>query len=215
MASRKTYEIGDNYIALLDAAEKLDSRAESDEDCLGALCSLSGVGEWGIDKNGRRVYRAALDENECQGLTETGVQPVETYAAGDPVIPTRVARHFGLGERVACESAGHFLQGDEMIERPVFRLRSDGRGEMTPVATTLQDILRGEVEDEASWMNEVYWKDLEWRHLQLIVDESGGQSERFRLLARILKNIGEAHMMEGMFVPYGHQLGDSDLIDAI
>ena len=76
MASRKTYEIGDNYIALLDAAEKLDSWAESDEDCLGALCSLSGVGEWGIDKNGRRVYRAALDENECQGLTETGVQPV-------------------------------------------------------------------------------------------------------------------------------------------
>ena len=64
-------------------------------------------------------------------------------------------------------------------------------------------------------MNEVYWKDLEWRHLQLIVDESGGQSERFRLLARILNHIGETHMMEGTFVPYGHQLGDSDLIDAI
>ena len=63
MASRKTYEIGDNYIVLLDAAEKLDSRAESDEDCLGTLCGLSGVGEWGIDKNGRRVYSAALDEN--------------------------------------------------------------------------------------------------------------------------------------------------------
>ena len=62
-------------------------------------------------------------------------------------------------------------------------------------------------------MNEMYWKDLEWRHLQLIVDERGGQSERFRLLARILKNIGEAYMEEGMFVPYGHQLGESDLID--
>ena len=32
---------------------------------------------------------------------------------------------------------------------------------MTPVATTLQDILRGEVEDEVSWTNEVYWKDLD------------------------------------------------------
>ena len=215
MASRKTYKIGDNYIVLLDAAEKLDSRAESDEDCLGALCSLAEVGEWVVDENGRQVYRAVLGENECQGLTETGVQPVETYAAGDPVIPTRVARHFGLGERVACKNAGYFLQGDEMIERPVFRLRSDGSGKMTPVPTTLQDILRGEVEDDASWISEVYWKDLEWRHLQLIVDESGGQSERFRLLARILKHIGETHMMEGTFVPYGHQLGDSDFIDVI
>lgn len=97
MVSRKTYEIGDNYIALPEVAEKLDSMAESDKDCLGALCSLSGVGEWGIDENERRVYRAELDENDCQGLTETGVQPVETYAAGDPVIPTRVARHFRAG----------------------------------------------------------------------------------------------------------------------
>lgn len=113
------------------------------------------------------------------------------------------------------QSAGYFLQGDEMIERPVFRLRSDGRGEVNPVPTTLQDILRGEVEDEASWVDEVYWKDLEWRHLQLIVDESGGQSERFRLLARILSHIGETDMMERTFVPYGPRLGDSDLTDAI
>ena len=213
MDSRRTYEIGDNCIALFDAAEKLASKAESDEDCLGALCNLSGEGEWAIDENGCRIYRAALDEKECQGLTETGVQSVEAYAAGDPAIPTRVARHFGLGERVVCSSAGYFLQGDDMIERPVFRVRSDGRGERTFVATTLQDILREEVEDEASWMNEVYWKDLEWRHLQLILDENGGQSERFRLLARILNHIGETHLMEGTFVPYGHQLGDPDLID--
>ena len=33
------------------------------------------------------------------------------------------------------------------------------------------------------------------------------------LLARILHHIGETHLMEGTFVPYGHQLGDSDLID--
>ncbi len=215
MASGKTYEIGDNYVTLLDAAEKLDSRAESDEDCLGALCGLSEVGEWGFDESGRQVYRASLDENECRGLTETGVQPVESYAAGDPEIPTRVARHFGLGERVVCQNAGYFLQGGEMIERPVYRLRSDGRDKMIPVPTTLQDILRGEVEDDASWMNEVYWKDLEWRHLQLIVDERGGQSERFRLLARILNHIGVTRMMEGTFIPYGHQLADSDFIDAI
>ena len=215
MSSRKTYEIGDNYIALLDAAEKLDSKAQSDEDCLGTLCNLSGEGEWESDENGRRIYRAALGEKESLGLTETGAQPVETYAAGDPEIPTRVARHFGLGERVACENAGYLLQGDEMVERPVFRAGSDGRGESTLVATTLQDILREEVEDEASWVDEVYWKDLEWRHLQMIFDGSGGQSERFMLLARILHHIGETHLMEGTFVPYGHQFADSDFINAI
>ena len=48
----------------------------------------------------------------------------------------------------------------------------------------------------------------------MIVDESGGQSERFRLLTRILNHIGEIHIVEDTFVPYGHQLGDSDLIDA-
>ena len=138
---------------------------------------------------------------------------METYAAGDPEVPTRVARHFGLGERFVCENAGYFLQGDEMIERPVFRVGTYGRGEGSLVATTLQDILREEVEDDASWADEVYWKDLEWRHLQLILDENGGQSERFMLLARIVNHIGETHLMEGTFVPYGHQLGDSDLID--
>ena len=213
MDSRRTYEIGDKYIALIDAAEKLASRAESDEDCLGALCSLSGEGEWEIDENGRRVYRAALDENQRQGPTETGAAPLETYVAGDPAIPTRVARHFGLGERVVCENAGYFLQGDEMIVRPVFSVGTDSRGERTLVATNLQDILRGELEDQASWMNEVYWKDLEWRHLQLILDENGGQSVRFRLLARVLNHIGETHLIEGTSVPYGHQLGDSDFID--
>ena len=213
MNSRKTYETDDDYIALLDAAEKLVSKAQSDEDCLGALCNLSGEGEWENDENGRWIYRAPLDEKELQGLTETGIPLVETYAAGDPQIPTRVARHFGLGERVACENAGYLLQGEEMIGRPVFRAGSDGCGKSTLVATTLQDILREEVKDEASRVDEVYWKDLEWRHLQLILDEKGGQSERFMLLARILHHIGEVHLMEGTFVPYGHQLGDSDLID--
>ena len=123
-----------------------------------------------------------------------------------------MARRFGLGEKVVCKNAGYFLQGNDMIERPVYRAASADCGERKVIATTLQEILHEEVENEEWWTQEVYWKELEWRHIQLILDESGGQSERFRLLAKILDHIAEVELMEGIFVPYGNQFADSEFL---
>ena len=94
----------------------------------------------------------------------------------------------------------------------VDRATSADCGERKVIATTLQEILHEEVENEEWWIQEVYWKDLEWRHIQLILDESGGESERFRLLAKILDHIAEVELMEGTFVPYGNQFADSDFL---
>ena len=212
METKTTYELGENCTVLMDVAKALDSRAESGDDCLATLCELSGEGKWVTDETGRSVYRAALEGADRKGITETGVAPVENYIPGGDEIPTRVARRFGLGEKVVCKSAGYFLQGNEMIERPVYRSAPADCGEPKVVATTLQDILHEEVEDEEWWRQQVYWKDLEWRHIQLVLDESGGQSERFRLLSRILDHMAEVELMEGTFVPYGNQFADSDFL---
>ena len=83
---------------------------------------------------------------------------------------------------------------------------------MRPVDELLQDILHEEVEDREWWRQEVYWKDLEWRHIQLVLNENGEQSERFRLLAKILDHIAEVELMKGTFVPYGNQFADSDFL---
>ena len=212
MATKTTYELGENYTVLMDVAKVLDARAESGEDCLATLCELSGEGEWVADETGGRVYRASLEGADREGITETGITPVEAYSMGGYEIPTRVARRFGLGEKVVCKNAGYFLQGNEMIERPVYGAAPADCDERKVIATTLQDILHDEVEDEEWWVQEVYWKDLEWRHIQLILDENGGQSERFRLLAKILDHIAEVELMEGTFVPYGNQFADSDFL---
>ena len=212
MATKTTYQLNENYTVLMDVAKALDSGAESGEDCLAILCELSGEGEWVIDETGERVYRAALEGADREGITETGVAPVENYRLGGDEIPTRVARRFGLGEKVVCKNAGYFLQGNELIERPVYRAVPADCGAHRVVATTLQEILHEEVRDEQWWVQEVYWKDLKWRHIQLVLDESGGQSERFRLLAKILDHIAEVELMEGTFVPYGNQFADSDFL---
>ena len=88
----------------------------------------------------------------------------------------------------------------------------DRARDMRPVDELLQDILHEEVEDREWWRQEVYWKDLEWRHIQLVLNENGEQSERFRLLAKILDHIAEVELMEGTFVPYGNQFADSDFL---
>ena len=212
MVTKTTYELDDNYVVLMDVAKALDSRAESGEDCLATLCELSGEGEWVTDETGLRVYCAPLEAVDREGITETGIVPVENYTPGGYEIPTRVARRFGLGEKVVCENAGYFLQGNEMIERPVYRAAPADCDEPKVVATTLQNILHEEVEDEQWWVQEVYWKNLEWRHIQLVLDASGGQSERFRLLAKILDHIAEVELMEGTLVPYGNQFADSDFL---
>ena len=212
MVEKATYELGDNFIILTDVAKALDARAESGEDCLATLCELSGEGQWVTDEKGQRVYRAVLEGSDREGVTETGVAPVEDYRPGGNEIPTRVARRFGLGEKIVCKSAGHFLQGNDMIERPVYRAAYADGDNREVVATTLQEILHEEVEDEDWWRQEVYWKDLEWRHIQLVLDENGGQSERFRLLAKILDHIADVEFMEGTFVPYGDRFADSDFL---
>ena len=212
METKSTYELGGNYSVLMDVAKALESKAESGEDCLATLCELSGEGEWVTDEMGQRVYRASLKGNDREGMTDTGATPVENYRPGGDEIPTRVARRFGLGERVVCKSAGYLLQGNEMIERPIYKAVPTDRGEERVVATTLQDILHEEVEGGEWWRQEVYWKDLEWRHIQLALNENGGQSERFRLLAKILDHIAEVGLMEGTFVPYGNQFADSDFL---
>lgn len=212
MVTKTTYELGGNCTVLMDVAKALDAKAESGEDCLAILCELSGEGEWVTDGTGRRVYRATLEGADREGITDTGVAPVENYRPGGYEIPTRVARRFGLGEKLVCKSAGYFLQGNEMIERPVYRAAPADCDERKVIATTLQDILHEEVEDKEWWKQEVYWKDLEWRHIQLILDENGGQSERFRLLAKILDHIADVELMEGTFVPYGNQFADSDFL---
>ena len=212
MVETTTYELGDNYIMLMDVAKALDARAELGEDCLATLCELSGEGQWVTDEKGQRAYRAVLEESDREGVTETGEAPVEDYRPGGHEIPTRVARRFGLGEKIVCKSAGHFLQGNDMIERPVYRAASADGDKREVVATTLQEILHEEVKAEEWSRQEVYWKDLEWRHIQLVLDENGGQSERFRLLAKILDHIAEVELMEGTFVPYGDQFADSDFL---
>jgi hypothetical protein len=192
-----------------DAADKLKTASDWDQDCVSVLCTLSGVGTWEIADNGRMIYRAPCNDYDDSTLTETGVHPVEVYGPGDEAIPTRVAQTFGLGEVVVCQNAGDFLQGDTIIARRVHRITQDESGSHTISETTLRDIL-GEDGDGDYW-----WKPLEWRHLQLVVDPDGGQQDRLILLSEILYRIASAEMDAETFIPYGHQFADSDFIDAI
>lgn len=202
----ETYPIPDDYSVWYDAADKLNDAADSQQDCLSALCTLSGVGVWGSTDDGQFIYRTPSDDDVTQ-LTSTGVIPVESYIPGDNQIPTRVARYFGLGEAVVCRNAGYLLQGDDIIDRKVFRLSPGETDNVTIVETTLQEILEEDGDDDT------YWKHLEWRHLQVVVDSSGGQSERFRLLSKIMLRKADAQMDAETFVPYGDSFADSDFVD--
>lgn len=203
---RTTYSMDDQYGVAWDAADRLRTAAAWPQDCLSVLCTLSGVGEWEIAENGRMVYRAPCADAERGERTETGVYPVETYGPGDTVIPTLVAQHFGLGEGAACRNAGYLLQSK--VDRPVYRVQQDETGNPAVNATTLRHIL------EADGDEDIEWKPLEWRHIQMVVDATGGQQERFQLLADILQTRARAEMDSATFVPYGDEFADSDFIDA-
>ncbi len=204
-----TYSIGDRWVELWDVAEKLKAASEWQQDCVSALCTMSGAGTWEIDETGRMVYRASYGGAEQAHLTETGVPPVEFYGPGDNAIPTKVAQHFGLGELVVCRNAGDFLQGETIIERRVYQMKQNESGTPAISETTLRQILE-EDGDEDYW-----WKPLEWRHLQSVVDSAGGQQDRFILLSEILHRIAGAEMDAETFVPYGDQFADSDFVDSI
>ncbi len=202
----ETYSIPDGYTVWYDAAEKLNDAADSSQDCLSVLCILSGIGAWEITNEQGHVYRAPVDDEESAQLTETRAMPVESYAAGDNRLPTLVARRFGLGEVFIFRNAGYLLQGDNIIDRKVFRLSSGESGEATISRTTLREILEEGGDDDT------YWKHLEWRHLQVVVDSVGGQSDRFRLLSEIFRRKADAQMDAKTFIPQGDQFADSDFV---
>ena len=183
--------------------------ADPDKDCLSALCSLSKEGTWETSDDGEPFYSAPVKVDEATQLTETGVLPIESYTAGDNSIPTRVARQLGLGEFVVCKNAGYILQGETILDRAVYKATSENGEGRDFKPTTLSEILQEDSEDD------IYWTPLEWRHLQSVVDESGGQACRFELLSSILKRLAEAGMDSETFVPYGHQFADSDFVDSI
>ena len=194
---------------LLDISDKLNNAAESEQDCLSTLCTLSGEGNW-VVVEGRNVYSAPCDHEDYKLAASSGGVLVETYAPGDELIPTRVAKRFGLNETNVCKSSGYILQGDDLIDRPIFQTRREESGEAVLRATTLREI----VSEDGSDDEDDYWKPLKWGQLQTVVDSSGGQSERFKLLAAILRRLGEVEMDSETFIPYGMQFADSDFIDA-
>lgn len=204
-----TYSLTDSWPELWDLADKLAEAADPGKDCLSVLCSLSEQGKWETQEGGIRTYRTPIKAEERNQRTETGVLPVETYIPGDNSIPTRIARRFGLGEYVVCKSAGYILQGDTIIDRPIHRTRGDDLEDQSIAPTTLSEILREDSDD-----GDVYWKSLEWRHIQAVVDESGGQVSRFELLSAIFRRLAEAMMDSETFIPYGEQFADSDFIDS-
>ena len=203
-----TYNRVDSWSDLWHISEEL-AAADPNEDCLSVLCTLSKEGRWIITDQGESVYHAPVASDETEQITETGILPIESYSPGDNSIPSRVARRLGLGEYVVCNNAGNTLQGDAILDRMVYRVKSINGENQNPEPATLNDMLQ---EDSAE---DIYWAPLEWRHLQSVVDESGSQSDRFYLLAAILRRLAEARMDSETFVPYGNQFADSDFIDSI
>ncbi len=201
------YEDGE-WVLLLEVADKLDAAAENRQDCLSTLCTLSRVGSWMVVE-GADVYFAPCDNSDYKRTAGQGSLLVETYTPGDGSIPTRVARRFGLNETNVCKNSGHTLQGDKLIDRPIFQAQHEKSGEEVLCPTTLREIVSQDGDDD----EDDYWKPLKWSRLQTVVDSSGGQTERFKLLAAILRRLGEAKMDSETFIPYGIQFADSDFID--
>ena len=203
-----TYDLSGALPKLWDLADNLAKATEPDDDCLSGICSLSEEGEWMNSANGVRAYHAPVEAEERSRPTETGVLPVESYKQGDTSIPTLVARRFGLGEQIVCKNAGHLLQGDNLIDRPVHRGVENESGKRVVVLTSLREILEEESDEN------IYWRSLEWRHVQSIVDASGGQLCRFELLSSVFKRLAEAGMDSETFVAYGNEFADSDFVDS-
>ena len=203
---KTTYSVADCWPRVWDVAEVLESASKWQQDCLSVLCTLSGVGVWEIADDGQMVYRASCEDDERNQRTETGVYPVEIYRPSGHIIPTRVAQCFGLGEMAVCGNAGDFLQGDQIWGRRIYQVKQGESSNPVILETTLPDILKEDGYED------VYWKTLEWRHIQVVVDSTGGQRERFLLLSEILRRIADAEMDAGTFIPYGDQFADSDFI---
>ena len=198
-----------DWALLLEVADKLNDAATNEQDCLSTLCTLSDMGEWTVDDDGREIYSASCNDDDRNRAGDRGVEPLEIYAPGDGAIPTPVARRFGLDEVNVCKSAGYILQGEDLIGRPIFQAQQEESGNIVLLPTSLQEMLSKDGDED----EDVYWKPLKWSMLQTVVDSSGGQSERFKLLAAILRRLGEAEMDSETFIPYGMQFADSDFID--
>jgi len=197
------------WVLLLEVADQLHDVAHDEQDCLSTLCTLSGVGSWTVIE-GQDVYLAPCNDEDYKRTGEQGGVLVEDYTLGGGLIPTRVARRFGLDETNVCKSSGYILQGDDLIDRPVFQPRQEESGGVVLHATTLREI----VSNDGGGDEDDYWKPLKWSHIQTVVDSSGNQSERFLLLAAVLRRLGEAEMDSETFIPYGMQFADSDFIDS-
>ena len=116
---------------------------------------------------------------------------------------------FGVDETILCGYSGNILQGDDLIGRPVFEAQRESSGEIVLRATTVRKIVSQDGDPDEDGYN----KPLKWGHLQTIVDSSGTQSERFKLLAAILRRFGDAKMDAETFIPFGIQFSDTDFID--
>ena len=200
------YDMSDIWAEAWEASQELEKAADSGRDCLSTLCDLSNAGEWKTDESGQRYYCAPVSDEERKRLTPTGISPIESHRPGDFTIPTKVARAFGLGEINICANAGYTLQS--RTDQTVYRM-ANASGERKLSPTTLDEILR---EDGAKDVDDVFWKTLEWKHIQIIFDSSGGQSERFKILAEVMSTLAGAKMDAGTFVPYGHRFADSDFL---
>lgn len=196
----------DHMMVWYETSEKLADVASTQQDCLSFLCSLSGVGEWAVADDGMPVYTAQCNDETRSRWKNEGMEPLESYRPGDHTIPTSVAQHYGLGEVVVCKNAGDFLQGD-IISRKLYRVSPSETDGSVIVESTLREILESDGDDD------ILWKSLEWRHIQVVVDEKGGQTERFNLLSAILRIKADAEMDAMTFVPYGDSFADSDFVD--
>ena len=203
-----TYDLSNAWPKLWDLADNLAKVAGPDDDCLSVVCTLSEEGEWKTSAHGVRAYHAPVQGEERNRPTETGVIPVESYKQGCTSLPTLVARRFGLGEHILCKNAGHLLQGDDLIDRPIHRTVENDSGKGVVVLSSLREMLEEEGDED------VYWQSLEWKHIQSIVDPSGGQLCRFELLSAIFRRLAEVGMDSETFVPYGNQFADSDFVDS-
>lgn len=209
------FDVDNNWVdayALYMAVAKLDQAVDPHQDCLSVLCSISGAGNWKTDDNGRLYYHAPCDPSDRAGLAAEGVDPIEVYRPGGTVIPHAVAKRFYVGTVVVCKSAGYFLQGNNIYDRKVHRVRCNESAYSVIEETTLCQILEHEGNDD--FYGNSLDQPLEWRHLQMVVDQYGGQTERFYLLSEILRRKADAQVNEETFIPYGMLFADSDFVDA-
>ena len=200
-----TYSDDDTWVHLSQVADKLVEFADSGQDCIASLCTLSETGEWIEAPDGTMEYRCDVDGEAEQELTDNLEIPIAAYRVGGDAIPTKVARKLGLGEYVVCDNGGYILQG--ISDRPIFVIGQDGEVEEEP--TTLEDIFAPGAD---VWGR--YYTPVKWRHIQKVVGSDGSQSARYQILADILRRLVDVAIDESTFIPYGPQFSDSDFIDS-